>query len=111
MAGFGTQGTPGAVVRTVWNTSDIWIRREFTMPAGNYPGLRFWVHHDEDVEIYIDGIPAGSAPGYIADYDELLISPAARAALTPGRHVLAAHCHQTTGGQYIDVGLVSFTNR
>ena len=77
MAGFGTQGTPGAVVRTVWNTPDIWIRREFTMPAGEYPGLRFWAHHDEDVEIYVDGIPAASAPGYISDYDELPISPAA----------------------------------
>jgi hypothetical protein len=110
MAGFGTHGTPGAVVRTLWDTSDIWIRREFAMPEGDYPGLRFWVHHDEDVEIYIDGIPAASAPGYISDYDELSISAAARAALTPGRHLLAAHCHQTTGGQYIDVGLVSFTN-
>jgi hypothetical protein len=110
MAGFGTQGTPGAVVRTVWNTSDIWIRREFTMPVGDYPGLRFWVHHDEDVEIYIDGILAASAPGYISDYDELPISPAARAALKPGPHLLAAHCHQTTGGQYIDVGLVTITN-
>lgn len=105
-AGFGTEKTPGAVVRTTWNTADIWLRRDITLPANvDKPSLHFLVHHDEDVEIYLNGVLAGQATGYLADYEPLEMTPAGKAALKPGANQLAVHCHQTKGGQYIDVGL------
>jgi Domain of unknown function (DUF4965)/Domain of unknown function (DUF1793)/Domain of unknown function (DUF5127)/Domain of unknown function (DUF4964) len=104
--GFGTQGTPGAVVRTEWNTPDIWLRREFTLPDGQWSDLQFRVHHDEDAEAYVDGILATEVSGYVTDYEAVRIKTKAREILKPGKHVLAVHCKQTTGGQYIDVGLV-----
>lgn len=107
-AGFGTKDTPGAIVRTTWNTADIWLRREVTLPIQAYPNLQFYVYHDEDVEIYVNGEPAASEDGFTTGYVPLEISAPARAQLKPGaRVVLAVHCHQTTGGQNVDVGLVN----
>jgi hypothetical protein len=105
-AGFGTKGTPGAVVRTVWNTADIWIRRDFTLPDERYKNLQLYIHHDEDAEVYINGILAAKVSGFIKEYEELPMSDKARASLKAGKNHVAVHCKQTTGGQYIDVGLV-----
>jgi hypothetical protein len=104
-AGFGTRGTPGAVVRTTWNTSDIWLRREFTLPAGRLDNLQLLLHHDENAEVYINGVLAARVSGFTGDYDLFSLTREGRAALRPGRNTIAVHCHQTGGGQYIDVGL------
>ena len=103
-AGFGTVGPVG----TRWQTDDIWIRRQVNLPADldARADLQFVCWHDEDVEVYVDGIPAAAESGFINSYDVLPIDPAARVLLKPGATVtVAAHCHQTTGGQYVDVGL------
>jgi hypothetical protein len=105
-SGFGTRGTPGAVIGTEWNSPDIWLRRAIDLPAGKTDDLFLWVHHDEDVAIYLNGVLAATAKGYTTDYDALPITPEARATLRPGRNLIAVHCHQTGGGQYVDVGLV-----
>jgi hypothetical protein len=107
VAGFGTQGTPGAVVRTTWNTGDIWLRRTFTLPAESRAGYRLRMHHDEDVEVYINGVLAAAVPGYTTDYAEFAIAPDALATLKTGENVMAIHCRQTGGGQYIDAGIVA----
>ena len=110
-SGFGTQGTPGAIVNTVWDTPNIWLRREFTLPESKWDNIELNVHHDEDVEIYINGMPAATATGYTTAYEPLPLNATAKAALKPGKNLLAIHCRQTGGGQYIDVGLVERIER
>ena len=107
--GFGTKETPGAVVGTVWNTSDIWLRRRFTLDDADSENIYLRLHHDEDADVYLNGVLAAKASGYSTDYQLISISPRARAALRNGENILAVHCKQTGGGQYIDVGLVEIT--
>ncbi|MFO0947601.1 MAG: glycoside hydrolase family 2 TIM barrel-domain containing protein [Planctomycetota bacterium] len=108
-AGFGTEGTPGAKIGTEWKTKDIWLRRKIQLPATKRDHWQLLVHHDEDVEIFINGVLAGKATGYGTEYDLLELTEEGRKALKPGENTLAVHCKQTGGGQYIDVGLVELS--
>jgi hypothetical protein len=103
--GFGEQSTPGAKVRTAWKTPDIWLRRSIEVPSGNLDGLALEIHHDEDTEVYLNGVQAFTARGYITDYIAVPLDDKAIATFKPGTNVIAVHCRQTGGGQYIDVGL------
>ena len=104
--GFGSTGTPGIVVNTTWDSADIWLRRGFTLGSVDPAKLKLQIFHDEDVEVYLNGALAAQLPGFITDYDEFDLLPPAIAALHPGENTIAVHCHQTTGGQGIDVGIV-----
>ncbi len=106
VAGFGTPGTPGALVHTIWNTDDIWLRRQFTVGNEDLHGLKLEAHHDEDLDVYLNGVLAARLSGFIDHYGQFDLRPAAVATLKPGDNTLAVHCHQTTGGQYVDVGLI-----
>ena len=93
-------------MRTRWDTRDIYLRREINLPAGVDPAtLQLYVHHDEAADIYINGVLAAKLSGFTGEYDVIEMLPDARAALRPGKNLVAVHCQQTTGGQYIDVGL------
>ena len=106
--GFGGKGdkaAPGSVVNTEWNTSDIWLRRGFDMkqkPAR--PAL--FIHHDDDAEVFLNGKPIAKFSGYAQSYNIVPLEPAGVEALKAGSNLLAVHCHQGVGGQYIDAHII-----
>ncbi|MGI6301198.1 MAG: DUF1793 domain-containing protein [Verrucomicrobiota bacterium] len=84
-AGFGTANTPSAVVGTVWDSNTIWLRREFELANKPTGQLHLWIHHDEDAEVYINGVQAASLGGFSTSYEEIPLPPDAFDALRQGR--------------------------
>jgi hypothetical protein len=109
-SGFGTSGTPGAVVGTTWNTPDIWLRREVDISPEQLKDLQLWMHHDEDIVVFVNGSAVARAEGWTTGYDVLPLRDSATAAFKPGRNLIGIHCHQTGGGQFVDLGLVRLQN-
>jgi hypothetical protein len=57
-------------------------------------------------EIYLNGVLASRAPGCTTTYVLIAMNEEARRVLHPnGKILIAVHCHQTEGGQFIDVGI------
>ncbi len=98
------QGGFGANGRTGWNTSDIWLRGEITVPEGNYNELQISLFHSGDAEVYIDGQQAVRITGRSNEYS--LFAAGRRATLKPGKSLFAVHCKHAEGGQFVDMGIV-----
>ena len=114
--GFGTSNTPGiGKLGTVWRTRDIWLRRSFNpgkITAAQIAKIGVRDYHDEDVEIYINGTLVYWGFGYTTRYERRPLHPIARRAIIANaKNVIAVHCRQTRGGQYIDVGLEEVISR
>ena len=104
---FGKNNFPVSEVNTPWDTPEIWLRRAFTldrMPAGT---LYLLIRHDEDATVYVNGQKIAEVPGTSSHYMPVEADKALRAALKPGRNLIAIHCRQTRGDQFIDAGIIS----
>ena len=109
ISGFGNGNPPNSVTRTRWNTADIYLRHTLDLTGATPDEIEsIWgrIYHDEDVEVYINGVLAYSATGFLTAYEDIAIAPEALQAITPtADNIVAIHCHQAAGGQYIDFGL------
>nr|WP_321406373.1 sugar-binding domain-containing protein [uncultured Carboxylicivirga sp.] len=107
--GFGSAGTPQAINGTTWETKDIWVRQEFELgdvSKLDLSKLYLRVHHDDNGVVYINGVKAADLPNWTSGYINIELSDEAKKALVKGKNVIAIHCHQNDGGQYIDAGFV-----
>lgn len=101
---FGTNDQPA--VRTEWITKDIWVRREFTLDDININNSIYLKYsHDDIFELFLNGEKIVST-GYEWKNNVLIeLKEDVKKKLRKGKNVIAAHCHNTTGGAYVDFGI------
>ena len=110
-AGFGAGDPPNSTVRTTWDNRYIYMRRtvDFSkIEPESIENLYVSLYHDEDCDIYINGVLALSVSGFVSGYTSYELTPAGKAAIKPdASNVIAVRCRQTSGGQFIDLGFIA----
>lgn len=103
-AAFGTQEETN--VNTLWETKDIWVRRHINIDQ-DLTGKKVFLEysHDDIFELYINGIQVVKT-GYEWRKNVLVeLTDEVKATLKSGNTVIAAHCHNRTGGALVDFGI------
>ena len=115
VSGFGDGGAPNttydnkSTVNTEWKSNHIYLRKKFNVAEKDEKlrnNLRLTLYHDDDCEVYINGVLAFSTTGYTSNYTTVDVSKEAKATLKAGENLIAVKCTQFSGGQYIDAGLI-----
>ena len=95
--------------KTRWggNDRDVWVRRTFTLENDLSGAGRVLLDysHDDVFELYVNGHKVVDTGNKWRD-DVILELPAeVTSTLKAGKNVIAAHCHNTVGGAFVDFGL------
>ena len=99
---FGTRGMQG--LNTLWETKDIWVRRDFSYPENMGPGDLYLIYsHDDIFELYLNGVQLVKT-GFVWR-NNVIMTLDKNMLNREGKNVIAAHCHNRTGGGLVDFGL------
>ena len=105
-AAFGSEDLSN--VRTRWSNenSDLYVRRTINIDAKDLnEDLVLIYSHDDVFEIYINGTKVASTGEIWREGVTLKLDSKLKKLLKPGKNIIAAHCHNTTGGAYTDFGI------
>ena len=102
---------PDTSYRTVWNTPEIWVRREFVVDD-SVEGKEIYLDfsHDEDAVVYLNGIKVADLESWECN-GRILLPQEAAASLKNGVNVIAACCKNADGDAALDLGLSFRTER
>lgn len=95
-------------VRSRWTQtgSDIYVRRTVEVSAEDAASdLYLCYSHDDVCEIYINGVQVVNTGNTWKTGRVLRLDGERKGLVKTGRNVIAAHCHNTEGGAYLDFGL------
>ena len=110
-AAWGSDGL--SYVRTHWSkeNSDLYVRRSINLKASDLKENLFIIYsHDDVFELYINGTKVADTGEIWREGVKLQLNDKQKALLHEGENIIAAHCHNTTGGAYTDFGLFKNTS-
>lgn len=99
-------GDNKSVVKTMWLSKNLWMRRKFNITDLNFNKLSLKLSHDDDVEVYLNGEAIYKKVGWTNKYVYLPIADEMKSKMRKGENVLAIHVINNVGGAMLDAGIV-----
>lgn len=99
-------------VGTPWRelNSDLYVRREVNLTQADLEKDLYLVYsHDDNLVLYINGKRLIETPAIWLENQKIHLNAELKALFHPGKNVIAAHCHNNTGGAYTDFGIYENT--
>ncbi|AGA78967.1 glutaminase family protein [Echinicola vietnamensis] len=91
---------------TLWNTDELWLRREFDLAdLADLNKLNLKIRHDDNIEVYLNGEQVYTLEGWVHRFTYVEIPTSVQQGLQEEGNVLAIHIKNTAGGRWLDVGL------
>lgn len=109
LGGFGEKGGWEGRIRTKWRGKDLWLRQGFDWDAAAFSRAMLVIHYDNATRVYLNGGLLWEGGGWNDGYQGKDVTERAKALLKPGGNLIAVHCHQDDGGQFIDLALITTT--
>lgn len=94
------------VAKTLWTGKDLWIRRTFNYNGEAIGRLLLKIHHDDNTEVYLNGEQIYDHADWNNDFEMVPIDKF-KDKLKVGENVLAIHVANTSGGAYLDAGIIN----
>jgi hypothetical protein len=99
-------GNMAGVSKTMWNSRNIWVRREFTLDNTGLNAPLLKLKYDDDIKLYLNGSLIYEAGCCAGKYLLLPMSEEMKAKLKKGKNVFAIHVVNTGGAADLDIGIV-----
>ncbi|NNV54718.1 glutaminase family protein [Limnovirga soli] len=90
---------------TLWLSTQLWMRRTFTLAAIPKQKLFLKLHHDDNVVVYLNGEKIYTCDCWNGKPEYFALDESVNSKLVIGKNVLAIYCKNTAGGAWLDVGL------
>ena len=105
-AAFGDRGQANVSTEWAGENTDVYVRRHVNLSAEDLQSdLYVRYSHDDVFELFINGTKVVDTGLTWVNGEQLHLEGDLKNLLQAGDNVIAAHCHNTTGGSYVDFGL------
>lgn len=100
----------GTSLQTDWNSTDLWTRVEFDLADPSMQEVRLEGRFSGAFEAFVNGVPAAKEINGSGTFAPFELTTRAKAALRPGKNLLAVHAVHTglsDGLRFLDIGLTA----